>query len=457
MVYDEPKKKTIMLVPYPAQGHVTPMLNLASYLSTFGFQPLIILPEFIHRSITSKVNALTKGGGIVCVSIPDELDESKPRDFFAIEKAMEDHMPPHLDRLIKKINGDDEGMIACMIVDVLASWAIEVGNNCGVEVAGFWPAMLASYSLIASIPQLVQRGLVSDSGIPNVQGRISFQQGQPLLNIEDSPWLIGSQAAKKARFKFWARTMDRAKSLRWLLVNSFPNESLKLWASCEDYSPTIYPIGPLSSNGLSKSPTFWEEDESCLDWLDQQKPNSVIYISFGSWVSPIGEAKVRSLALALEELRRPFIWVLGPAWRDGLPKGHIERVGKLGKIVAWAPQVKILQHKAVGCYLTHCGWNSTMEAIQCKKCLLCVPIAGDQSLNCEYIVNVWRIGVKMNSFSINDVKDGVKRVIEDREMKSRIEMLNATVMGEEANSKVKDNMSCFMNDLKRPVNKLQYN
>lgn len=253
-----------------------------------------------------------------------------------------------------------------------------------------------------------------------------------------------------ARFKFWVRTMDRSTSLKWLLVNSFPNEVQNLWALNQDYSPTVYPIGPLSSNGLNVSPTLWEEDGSCLDWLKQQKPNSVMYISFGSWVSPIGDAKVRSLALALEEIRRPFIWVLGPAWRNGLPKGYLDRIWKQGKIVTWAPQVEILQHKAVGCYLTHCGWNSTMEAIQCKKCLLCFPVAGDQSLNCKYIVNVWKIGVRINGFSTKDVNEGVKKVMEDQEMKKRIEMLNVRFMGEEANLKVKDNMLRFMNDHKRP-------
>lgn len=162
MVYDEPKKKMIILVPYPAQGHVTPMLKLASTLSTFGLQPLLVLPEFIHRPIVAKVDAATKGE-IVCVSIPDGLDETKPRDFFAIEKAMEDYMPAHLERMIRKINGD-ENIIACMVVDLLASWAIDVGLKCGVAVAGFWPAMLATYNLISSIPQLVQRGLISESG-----------------------------------------------------------------------------------------------------------------------------------------------------------------------------------------------------------------------------------------------------------------------------------------------------
>ncbi|KAL9232087.1 hypothetical protein vseg_007232 [Gypsophila vaccaria] len=444
------QKKIILMVPYPAQGHVTPMLKLATKLSTVGYRPLIILPEFLHRSIFSKVNSTTKGDLIKFVSIPDGLDEAKPRDFFAIETAMEDRMPAHLGRLISDVDGD--GGIACMVVDVLASWAINVGKECGVMVVGFWPAMLATYCLVSSIPHLLRTGIVSDSGLPKFQGHVSYPY-QPPLKSEHLPWLIGTQATKVARFKFWARTMGRSKSLGSILVNSFPNElqtnlNSTKWAQNPNHRPTIYQIGPLLGDGLFETLPFWEEDESCLDWLDQKKPNSVVYISFGSWVSPISEAKVRNLALSLEQLRRPFIWVLGPGWRDGLPNGYMDRVGKFGKLVAWAPQMDVLQHKSVGCYLTHCGWNSTLEAIQCKKTMLCYPVAGDQFLNCEYIVNVWKIGVRMKGFCIDDVGDGINKVIEDRSMKKRIEDLNESVMGEEAISKMKNDMLLFVNDIK---------
>ena len=156
-------KKIVIMVPYAAQGHVTPMLKLASYLSTLGlFQPLMVLPEFIHRRIISKMD-LTRAG-IRCLSIPDGLDEGKPCDFFAIETAMEDCMPAHLSRLIRKLQDDDHEEVGCLIVDVLASWAIEVGRECSVEVAGFWTAMVAAYSLISSFPELIQRGLISEAG-----------------------------------------------------------------------------------------------------------------------------------------------------------------------------------------------------------------------------------------------------------------------------------------------------
>lgn len=442
------KRPKIVMVPYPAQGHVTPMVKLASSFFTHGFQPVIVTPEFIHSRIVSDHH-------IMCMSIPDGLDEETPRDFFTIEIAMESTMPVYLERLIRKINEEEEGRgeVACVVVDLLASWAINVAKQCGLPVAGFWPAMLATYRLIAAIPDMVRQGLISQTGIPQDVDEVCFLPDQPMLSTEELPWLIGTLAARKSRFKFWTTTLDRSRTLKWLLVNSFLGESniedkvQPNQDSSRDIYPSVFSVGPLSNKpGLpAKNPSFWEEDMSCLDWLENQKPSSVVYISFGSWVSPIGEAKVKNLAMGLEASKRPFIWVLGPKWRQGLPIGYVERISKQGKIVTWAPQVQVLKHKAVGCYLTHCGWNSTMEAIQCRKPLLCYPVAGDQFVNCAYIVQVWKIGVKMTGFELKDVEEGVRKVMGDGELSNRLMRMEEKTMGDESSS----NLTAFLDDLKK--------
>lgn len=294
-------------------------------------------------------------------------------------------------------------------------------------------------------------------GNPQCPGPICLLPNQPELCTGDLPWLIGTPAARKSRFKFWTRTLSRSRNLQWLLVNSFPEESPEdkphKNPSISKNEPFVFQVGPLSKLATIKNPSFWQEDMSSLQWLDDQKPKSVVYISFGSWVSPIGEAKVNSLALALEAMRQPFIWVLGPAWREGLPEGYLERVTKLGKVVSWAPQMEVLQHKAVGCYLTHCGWNSTMEAIQSKKRLLCYPVAGDQFVNCAYIVEKWKVGVKMNGFTQKDVEEGISKLMNDNEMNMRLMKLYERTMGEEANLRAMANLATFFDDLSELTNK----
>jgi hypothetical protein len=151
-----------------------------------------------------------------------------------------------------------------------------------------------------------------------------------------------------------------------------------------------------------------------MDWLDQQRPGSVIYVSFVSWVVPIGSDEISELALGLEATGRPFLWVLknDPSWRAGLPAGYLETVTGRGKVVAWAPQGGVLAHEAVGCYLTHCGWNSTLEAIQHGVRLLCYPVSGDQFINSAFIVKMWETGIRLRSTRRCDVKDGIGRIME---------------------------------------------
>ncbi|MED6190315.1 hypothetical protein PIB30_104702 [Stylosanthes scabra] len=270
------------------------------------------------------------------------------------------------------------------------------------------------------------------AGLPKEEGENGVVSEGPIIRTEDLPWLIGTVEAKKGRFKFWRRSMERSRKLKWLLVNTFPDESRDGDAGVIPISPIIIinSSGPGRQQHRKKMISLWEEDRSCMEWLERQEERSVVYVSFGSWVSssPIGEARVRSLALALEATGRPFLWVLrsSSGWREGLPAGFVERnmCSGRGRVVCWAPQTEILQHRSVGCYLTHCGWNSTLEALQFRVRQLCYPLAGDQFVNCAYIVQVWKVGVRLNGFGERDVHEGLQTVMHDHHMDSRLASLH---------------------------------
>lgn len=292
---------------------------------------------------------------------------------------------------------------------------------------------------------------------------------QVKLSTKDLPWLVGNSASQKTRFAFWLRTLDRAKALQWLLINSFPGEgdldghhppSQPL-----EHGPRTFQVGPLSANSsntksdevdqdvpqMQFNPSMWEEDWSCVEWLEKQAPRSVVYVSFGSWVGPIGPEKITEFALALETARRPFLWVLkeDKAWRAGLPDGYLERVAGWGKVVGWAPQVEVLKHGAVGCYITHCGWNSTVEAIEHGKRLLCYPISGDQFVNCAYIVRVWRIGIKLDGFGQSSIQDGIQKIMAGEEamgIQARVLDLKKQIR---RNSRALADLQCFIDEIRK--------
>src|SRR5262249_26392779 len=119
---------------------------------------------------------------------------------------------------------------------------------------------------------------------------------------------------------------------------------------------------------------------SCLNWLDSKKPNSVIYACLGS-LTRLSKAQILEIASALEDSGHSFIEVIGKVQKPNcdneendedqqqewwLPEGYEPRLTESGKgmiIKGWAPQVLILEHPAIGGFLTHCGWNSILEGV----------------------------------------------------------------------------------------------
>lgn len=134
-------------------------------------------------------------------------------------------------------------------------------------------------------------------------------------------------------------------------------------------------------------------DDTCLKWLDSKSPGSVMYVCFGS-LSDLHPYQLRELALGLEASDRPFIWAMRKANKDAVPEEFEKRVGGRGLIIrGWAPQKLILNHPAMGGFLTHCGWNSCLEAITAGLPLITWPLFGDQTYNEKLIVDVLKIGI----------------------------------------------------------------
>uniref|UniRef100_M1CU47 Glycosyltransferase n=1 Tax=Solanum tuberosum TaxID=4113 RepID=M1CU47_SOLTU len=73
-----------------------------------------------------------------------------------------------------------------------------------------------------------------------------------------------------------------------------------------------------------------------------------------------------------------------------------DELEKQGKIVSWCSQVEVLKHPYVGCFLTHCGWNSTLESIASKVPIVACPLWNDQVCNAKLIQDVWKNGVRVN-------------------------------------------------------------
>lgn len=131
----------------------------------------------------------------------------------------------------------------------------------------------------------------------------------------------------------------------------------------------------------------------CIKWLNERASRSVVYVSFGS-LAQLGAEQMEELAQGLKTCNEYFLWVVRSSEESKLPENLSEETSKKGLIVSWCPQLEVLAHKATGCFITHCGWNSTLEALSLGVPLVAMPQWTDQSTNSKFIKDVWKIGIE---------------------------------------------------------------
>ncbi|KAK4267877.1 hypothetical protein QN277_024602 [Acacia crassicarpa] len=208
---------------------------------------------------------------------------------------------------------------------------------------------------------------------------------------------------------------ERAKKLSLIdgvLFNSFfelETETIRsLQEETKGKRPQIYPVGPIiqgrsdnETNGLGSN---------CLTWLNNQPTKSVVYVSFGSG-GTLSQEQLNELAFGLELSGKKFLWVVRPPSDDPsaaylsasgdqknpldfLPDGFLERTKDRGLVVPlWAPQISILSHGSVGGFLSHCGWNSTMESIVHGVPIIAWPLFAEQRMNAAFLTDCLKVAL----------------------------------------------------------------
>lgn len=392
----------LLVIPYPLQGHVMPMMELSHKLVNYGFKITFVNTEVSHKRV---VAALSNMGGhyedfIHLAAIPDGMEDGEDRNqHVKLIKAISKMMPGHLENLVKTINESNEGSdsIVCVIADVYAGWALEVAEKMSIPKAAFWPASATNLAISVHIPKFIEDGIITAEGNLVKKQMSKLCSKMPSLNTEHILWLcMGDSDLQKPLFDLMVYNNSTLKLADYHLCNSFH----ELEPSAFTLIPNLKPIGPLLAS--SRLGQFWPEDLTCLNWLDKQPANSVLYVAFGSFTI-FDKQQFEELALGLELSGQRFLWVVRSDFTKDAsavyPEGFEGRVGSRGKMVGWAPQSKVLAHPSVAGFLTHCGWNSTIEALSNGIPLLCWPYFSDQILNKEYICNVWEIGLSLTSDS----------------------------------------------------------
>nr|XP_048335667.1 linamarin synthase 2-like isoform X1 [Ziziphus jujuba var. spinosa] len=411
------KKPHAVCVPFQAQGHVGPMMHLAKLLHSRGFHITFVNTEFNHRRlIRSNGPDFVKGlPDFVFDTIPDGLPPSD-RDATQYppaicESTRKNCLAPFKD-LLRRLNKSSVPPVSCIVSDGVMSFAIKAGEELGIPEAQFWTASACGFMGYLHFDELVKRGIVpfKDGSFMHdgtLNTPIDWIPGMKDIRFKDLPSFVRTQDANETMFDFMGSEAQNCLNSTAIVFNTFDEFEHQVLEAISAKFPNIYTIGPVPLLGRhvpdtpykSLGSSLWKEDSNCLQWLNQREPNSVVYVNYGS-VTVMSDEHFKEFAWGLANSKQYFLWIVRPDVVMGesadLPDGFLEEIKDRGLLASWCPQEMVLAHPSVAVFLSHCGWNSCMEAVCAGVPLICWPFFAEQQTNCGYACNNWGIGMEIN-------------------------------------------------------------
>jgi len=440
----------IFFFPFLAHGHMIPSVDMAKSFAEKGVKATIITtplnaPFFFKAIGKSKTNGndihiQTIQFPSAKAGLPDGCEnvDSIPsldllQAFFMATGLLQDQ----LEQLLLKQRP------SCIVSDFFLPWTTDSAAKFGIPRLVFHGTSFLSLCVISCVKLYEPyKDVSSDSEfflLPNLPGEIKMTR-------EQLPPFITSK--EKTGFVKLLEEAEEAEERSYgVVVNSF-YELERVYADHfrKVLGRKAWPIGPLSLCNKDAEEKTHRGKEACIDerecmeWLETKKPNSVVYVCFGS-IAKFSDSQLREIATGLEASGQPFMWVVRKSKEDGvawLPDGFEKRMEGKGLIIrGWAPQVLILEHEAIGAFVTHCGWNSTLEAVTAGVPMVTWPVAAEQFFNEKLVTEVLEIGVPVgatkwlrlegDSITCGAVEKAVKRVLTGEEaidMKNKAKVLS---------------------------------
>ncbi|OEL22523.1 UDP-glycosyltransferase 83A1 [Dichanthelium oligosanthes] len=216
----------VLVLPFPAQGHVIPLMELSHRLVDQGFEVTFVNTEVNHTLVLGALPANGAGrslDGIRLVSLPDGLADADDRKHLSkLVNGYERHMPGHLEELIRGIEASGGTKFRWLIADLGMGWAFEVAKKLGIKSACFWAPAAAFIALAFRIPQLMRDGVIDDKGWPKRQETFRLSPKMPPLHTSLIPWnKAGPPEGQPAIFQLTARDNEEKDLAEVIVCNSF--------------------------------------------------------------------------------------------------------------------------------------------------------------------------------------------------------------------------------------------
>lgn len=401
-------KPHAVLLASPGMGHINPVLELGSRLVIHhGFHISLLLPSTHSTAESRYLQLRLRSTPIDVVQLPQvDISSLVDQNATVVSRlaAMMRHARPNIRSALLNLKVRP----TVLIVDLFGTEAFEIADEFKIP----------KYVFVASNAWFLALAVYSPILDEEVEGEF-VDQKEPIrlpgckpVRPEDlvDPMLDRTNQQYREHVKVGAGiAMSDG-----ILLNTW--EDLELTTLCalrEDkilsrvVKVPIYPIGPVVKSVESGNPAG-----ELMGWLDIQPAESVIYVSFGSGGS-LSAQQITELAWGLELSQQRFIWVLRPLAGDGaeasffsagngcdstaayLPDGFLSRTQNVGRVVTtWAPQVEILSHGSTGGFLSHCGWNSTLESLMNGVPMIAWPLYAEQAMNATMLSEQLGVAVR---------------------------------------------------------------
>ncbi|KAI5428296.1 mogroside IE synthase [Lathyrus oleraceus] len=378
-----------LVLSFPAQGHINPMLQFSKLLQQEGIKITLSTTIFFGNKLHKLPPSIT------LETISDGFDSggfSEAKSF----RAYLDHFlqvgPQNLEKLIERL-GRTNNPIDCVIYDAFYPWVLDVTKKLGIVGVPF-------LTQNAGVNSIYYHVLVGKLRVPLDVEEVSLPE-LPRLRRRDLPSFLLNYEKDPTFLDLAVDQFSNLDQADWILCNSF----YELDQEVIDWTKKIWPnfrtIGPSIPSMFLDKRIKHDEDygatqyktEECMEWLNNKPKGSVIYVSFGSLAS-LNEEQLEEVASGLKDCESYFLWVVRPSEETKLPK-DFEKKSQKGLVVTWCSQLKVLAHESIGCFVTHCGWNSTLEALSLGVPIVAMPQWSDQATNAKFIVDVWKIGIRV--------------------------------------------------------------
>ncbi|XP_062117844.1 zeatin O-xylosyltransferase-like [Humulus lupulus] len=412
---DQLSSVIVLMVPFPAQSHLNQLLQLSHVVSSYNI-PVHYVSSALHNSqIKSRApNPLHHLAKIHFHDFPTphfvSPQPTKTADNFPIHLVPAFEASVHLRQpfsdLLTRLSTTAERVV--IIHDFLMSYVVQDSDSLAPNSETYVFHCVSAISRVSFIRDAAGGGLGTDheSQLKIPSWTRSFDPRFDALLAKQIPFM----RANKSAHLYNACRLIESEFLDFIYEKELESDdNMKLWAVGPLDTVTICKKSPLNNsiNGDSEQVYY-------LEWLERQKPNSVLYISFGT-TTFLEDRQIEEIAIGLEKSEVNFFWVLRDADRGDifgdeqkvggpqLPKGFEERVEGKGMVVReWVPQLEILGHPSTGGFMSHCGWNSCMESMSLGVPLIAWPMHSDQPMNAAFVTEFVKVGLAVGELGNRD-------------------------------------------------------